>query len=258
MPVEYGEWELAASLNLDSRTLVTRIADSLRERIISGQLEPGAHIRQDEYADAFGVSRTPLREAFRLLAAEGWVTIRPRSGVEVVRISAAEVQDIVAMRLLLEPLAIRVAALTHTEEEAATLQKGHCRLQAERPREQGLANEYDAANQEFHFALYGLKLGETSDPLHVSLRGYWERYSRYRRVYYSRAIDSLSNSSDEHAALIDAWLARDADRAEAILAQHILYAGCSLVRSLSSAEPPCYAAQLVELAKRYGCDLGRL
>ncbi|MFF3567484.1 GntR family transcriptional regulator [Nocardia jiangxiensis] len=245
---------MSVSLNLDSRTLVTRIADRLREQIIAGELEPGARIRQDEYAEAFGVSRTPLREAFRLLDAEGWITTRPRSGVEVSRFSPAEVQDIITMRLLLEPLAIRVSAVTHTSEESAALRTLHERWQADRSRWQSQTEEYNAVNQEFHFALYGLKPGADPDPVYAGLRGYWERYTRYRRVYWHSA-DSMSRSSDEHAALLDAWLARDADRAEVVLAQHILHAGRSLVRSLAGDEPPAFSPQLIELAKRYDWPL---
>ncbi|MGW6730150.1 GntR family transcriptional regulator [Nocardia sp. NPDC055029] len=245
---------MAVSWNLDSRTLVVRIADSLREQIITGDLEPGAHIRQDEYAEAFGVSRTPLREAFRLLEAEGWVAIRPRSGVQVVRFSPAEVQDILVLRMLLEPLAVRVAALNHSEEEAVELREMHSRWLESRPEAHARTDEFDAANQEFHFALYGLATVDP-DPLLVSLRGYWERFSRYRRVYHGRSTDSITRSSDEHEALLKAWLARDADGAETILAQHILHAGCSLVRSLGGDEPPRFSQLLVQLAQRYDCDL---
>lgn len=245
---------MSVSSNLDSRTLVTRIADRLREQIIAGELEPGARIRQDEYAEALGVSRTPLREAFRLLDAEGWITTRPRSGVEVSRFSPTEVQDIITMRLLLEPLAIRVSAVTHTADEEAALRILHERWQGDRSRWHGQTEEYNAVNQEFHFALYGLKPDAGPDPVYAGLRGYWERYSRYRRVYWHSA-DSMRRSGDEHDALLDAWLARDADRAEAILAQHILHAGRSLMRSLSGDETPAFSPQLIELAKRYDWPL---
>jgi DNA-binding GntR family transcriptional regulator len=246
---------VTASLNLDSRTLVTRIADLLRDQIIAGELEPGTRIRQDEYAEVFGLSRTPLREAFRLLEAEGWIEMRPRSGVAVSRFSPTEVQDILTMRLLLEPLAIRVTATNHTAEEQAQLQQLHDRLRSSSPTSPAQADAYDVANQEFHFALYGLKPAPLLDPVHAGLRGYWERYTRYRRVYYGRTADSISQSSADHVALLHAWIGRNADEAELLLAQHILRAGHALVRSLAADESLTKSPQLLELAKRYDCVL---
>lgn len=242
---------MASSLDLDSRTLVTRIADLLREQILTGQLAPGARIRQDEFAENFGVSRTPLREAFRLLESEGWIEIRPRSGVSVSQFSPAEVQDILAMRLLLEPLAIKVAAYSHDEAETVRLQAIFESLHSAQHEHQNNTATYDSANEDFHFALYGMSVNTTTNPLYSSLRSYWERYARYRRVYYARTADSVEDSSSEHDGLLRAWIARDGDAAEQLVAQHILRAGISLLRSLTQDATPAISLQITELARRY-------
>lgn len=247
---------MPASLNLDAPSLVSRIADSLRDQILTGQLEPGSKIRQDQYAEAFGVSRTPLREAFRLLEAEGWVQIRPRSGVEVSSFSPVKVQEILVMRLLLEPLAIRGAALNHTPAQGEVVSRLFEQLASHSKTEQGEAENYDFANQEFHHALYGLDTELPLEPIKETLRGYWERYSRYRRVYYWRANDSISHSNDEHRRILDAWVARDADGAERELARHILRAGWSLLGSLDGGGPAAnISPHLLEVAKRYDFDI---
>jgi DNA-binding GntR family transcriptional regulator len=246
---------MAVLLTLDPPTLVGQIADLLRQRIITGHLQPGERIRQDQYAEAFGVSRTPLREAFRLLEAEGWIHLRPRSGVVVSEFSIAEINDILAMRLLLEPLAIRARAATHGPADESLLEALHAGLGDRASRHDQDGDEYDAANQAFHFALYGITSLPAIDPIHASLRGYWERYARYQLVYRARTVDSIRRSNDEHDALLEAWLARDRARAEHLLGRHILSAGCSLIRILSEEGQPKFSPLLLELAERYDVDL---
>lgn len=246
---------MTLSLNLDSRSLVTQIADTLRNRIVRGELEPGARIRQDEYAEAFGVSRTPLREAFRLLEAEGWIQIRPRSGVEVSRFSRVEAQEILVMRLLLEPLATRIGAVTHDTAQERLVRKIFNSWPADTGRDLAQIDAYDTLNQRFHYALYGMPDGTSQDPIHVGLRGYWERYLRYRRVYYWRDPDSTSNPAEEHSRILQAWTARDGGEAEVAMAHHILGAGKILLRSLDDGADQTFTPALRELADRYDIDL---
>jgi DNA-binding GntR family transcriptional regulator len=242
------------TIELDSRTLVTRITDELREQIVKGDLAPGTRIRQDEYAEALGVSRTPLREAFRLLEAEGWLQMRPRSGAVVSEFSPSEMQEILSMRLLLEPLAVHVAALNHSAEDADAISALHERWRRDRDGGATTGEGYDAANEEFHFRLYGA-LGQTSaDPIRNSLRGYWDRYLRYRRVYYGQGAESMTHSDEEHEKILQAWLARDAEEAEARLAHHILGAGRALVTSLGEG-PSDVSPELRAIALRYDFEM---
>jgi len=84
---------------VDSRTLVAQIADTLRAGVILGHLQPGERIRQDDFTTQLGVSRTPLREAFRVLENESGLISRPRIGVEVTGLTAVEVEKIALVRL---------------------------------------------------------------------------------------------------------------------------------------------------------------
>ncbi|RYF54028.1 MAG: GntR family transcriptional regulator [Comamonadaceae bacterium] len=158
------------------------------------------------------------------------------------------------MRLLLEPLAIRVAATHHTEADAEKLRNLYDKWRTSQTRDVH-GDEYDTANQEFHFGLYGLDPTAEMKPFHALLHRHWERYTRYRRVYYWRTADFSQISGNHHLRLLEAWATRDADRAEKLLAHHVLSAGCTLVHSLTAEGPAEYSPQLREVADRYGCEL---
>src|SRR5262245_51468506 len=104
---------------LDSVT--DRIADSLRKRIVSGDLAPGAPVRQDHVASEFGASHVPVREAFRRLEAQGLLISMPRRGVRVAALDRSVVLEVTAMRAALEALALRKAGpnLTSDDVDAA-------------------------------------------------------------------------------------------------------------------------------------------
>jgi DNA-binding GntR family transcriptional regulator len=237
--------------SLDARTLVSRIADLLREQILRGDLAAGARIRQDEFAEVLGVSRTPLREAFRLLEAEGWVVSRPRAGVVVAGLSSAEVQEVSVMRLLLEPLAARAAATRHTAEAEDALA---AIVQEEGSSPAGRsADHIEAVTRDFHFRLYGMPPDTARhDAMQTELRRYWERYARYRRVSWS-AESQVAQSQEEHRLLLAAWGRRDGDDVERILAQHVCGAAVAMVRALDPQSR--FTPQFEELAGRYAVDL---
>ena len=100
-------------------TLVDDIVDAIRERILLGELEPGLRIRQQQFAEVLGVSRTPLREAFQRLEADGWLQLRARRGAEVRPLTVDEACEIFTMRVVLETTAARLAARSHSEGDAA-------------------------------------------------------------------------------------------------------------------------------------------
>ncbi len=91
-------------------TIALRISKALADRIMSGALEPGTRLRQDHIAAEFGASHVPVREAFRLLEAQGLAISEPRRGVRVASFSLDEVREVAAMRAALEVLALRQAA----------------------------------------------------------------------------------------------------------------------------------------------------
>lgn len=130
-------------------TVADRIAAILREAIAAGTLAPGAPLRQDELAARFGFSRMPIRDALRLLEAEGIVSIHPTRGAFVARMDPREIGEIFALRALLEREALRLALPALT---AADLERAQSLL--ERLDGEPDVARWGALNRDFHLALY--------------------------------------------------------------------------------------------------------
>jgi DNA-binding GntR family transcriptional regulator len=238
--------------SVDSRTLVTRIADTLRQAVMSGELRPGQRIRQEEFASELGVSRTPLREAFRVLEKEGWLVAEPRHGVTVASLSAGQAEELALMRLLLEPFAIRIASVTHEPSEEERMEQ---LLDSTRqPVEDALGlSGIDEANRQLHFQLYGMQTGLISPALSATLLQYWDRFSRYRQIYWATDGQLATRSIPDHEHIVSAWRRRDADAAEREVARHILDAAVTLIRRLDPGV--VLTPALTHMAARYDLDI---
>jgi DNA-binding GntR family transcriptional regulator len=99
------------------QTLRERLADYLKDSIIKGHLKPGERIAEPELAERFGISRTPVREAFRQLESEGFLTVIPRRGATVSPITDRDVKEFYTIKALLEGYAARIACPKFTEKE---------------------------------------------------------------------------------------------------------------------------------------------
>jgi DNA-binding GntR family transcriptional regulator len=242
--------EPALSLAWRSQTtLVDDIVDAIRDRIVRGDLEPGLKIRQQEFAELLGVSRTPLREAFQRLEADGWVQLRARRGAEVRALTVAEAEEIFTMRVVLETAAARLAALAHSDEDA---RRARALIDPETSEHDRAGDGIDDANQAFHEIVYGLNGPATPLELASVLRGYWARALRYRLVYWSRP-SSAARSRAAHKAIYKAWSRRDPDATERAVADHILTALLQITARIDPVAVPSSAVQA--LAHQYGVDL---
>src|SRR5512141_423330 len=99
------------------------VADSIRERILAGEFEPGERLAEERLSEELGVSRMPVREALRALAAEGIVTIEPRRGASVTSYTPQQVQELVEVRATLESLNAKLAARRKDPAQIAELQR---------------------------------------------------------------------------------------------------------------------------------------
>ncbi|WP_420548899.1 GntR family transcriptional regulator [Curvivirga sp.] len=194
------------------------LIEKLREEIIAGARLPNTPLRQDKLAEEYQVSRMPIREALRVLAAEGLVEIIPNRGARVAPIQVAEIKEIYEMRIAAETLAMRFAM--------PELNNRQIEMAKEINDEIGRANpqEYGRLNKKFHEALYTpchmpRLLTHISELADVS--------DRYLRLTV-RELDYAAHSNSEHDQLIDACFKRDADRALKILTKHIKDAGQAL------------------------------
>ena len=239
-------------------TLVDDIVDAISDQIIHGELQPGLKIRQQQFAESLGVSRTPLREAFQRLEADGWVDLRARRGAEVRPLTVGEAGEIFTMRVVLETTAARLAAVVHTEDEARHARRLLAAPAANSSAANGRPNgDVEALNLAFHETVYGLGSPAASRELADNLRGYWTRALRYRLVYWSQP-SAIELSRAAHEAILKAWLARDADATEQAVADHILTALWSITARIGGAQgtpAPAPAPALRALAGRYGVAL---
>jgi DNA-binding GntR family transcriptional regulator len=192
-----------------------RIADSLRTAILDGSYRPGERIRQEDVAARSGASRIPVREALRMLAAEGLVTLVANSGAWVTKLTMAECAEMYLIRERLEPLLLRTSM--PQLEEAAIGRLGELTQAME-----AAGTDVDAflrADREFHLSSYaGATAGETWQIIHRM----WNTTQHYRREFTQRAAQSgLGVTHLEHRLLLDCVRRQDADDAERVLVTHI-------------------------------------
>lgn len=182
----------------------------LRELIISGELEPSEPLRQRDLAARFGVSQTPVREALRRLESEGLVVNDPHRGATVSESRSGVIEDNAQIRSALEPLGARLAANAITDEQLATLRRLNDEMTGV---DEGDAH-YGVLNREFHFAIYQA----AASPMLLSMmRLLWQAMPDGPKVTRSHR-----ESAAQHAALIDALAAGDAERAAEITRTHIM------------------------------------
>jgi DNA-binding GntR family transcriptional regulator len=188
------------------------VFDALLEMIISRELQPGEHLGEGELAEHLGVSRQPVREAFQQLHAEGWVDLRPGQGAFVHSPTEKEVDDLLAVRTMLESQSARLAAGARTDGDIGRLWQvwdaGRRAVDA------GDLAGMVAANADFHACVMGIGDNRVLAEL-AQLVGRRVRW-HYRPVAQARS----QHSWDEHAELIRAIAAGDADGAGRIMSEH--------------------------------------
>jgi DNA-binding GntR family transcriptional regulator len=191
-----------------------RVAAYLREAILGGELRPGMRIRQEEVAERLGASRLPVREALRMLEAEGLTEHEPHKGARVPRLSQHEVDVVYQMRERLEPLAL-VESLPHLgTAEHEQLEEVQSRIEANDDLEKFLD-----LDREFHMLTYS---GCGIDPLTSMVTRLWNSTQHHRRTYVALGgPNRMWVVNAEHRLILDAVLRRDAVDAERFLAGHI-------------------------------------
>ncbi len=203
------------SAALKHRTISAAIVEQLREAVLGGAYESGAQLRQDALADAFGVSRIPVREALLQLEAEGLVQIVPHKGAMVTGLSKAEVDDVFALRVMLEVRLLRNSAPLLSAEDFADLDAiQHAFSDAIRRRD---TSRWGALNAELHMALYRRASLPRTSTLVANLLTASERYTRIQLA--SKA--AWQRAQAEHGALIDLCRRGETEKACALLSDHI-------------------------------------
>lgn len=204
-------------------TLREKILENIRDAIISGSLKAGCKVSEPELAERFGISRTPIREAFRQLESEGYLTVIPRRGAVVSEFSYKDIEDFYAIKSILEGYAARCACERLTEKELNRLQAINDRLSE--LAEAGDIKHFFKVHSDFHELFIKAADNEKLKEMIMSLVN---RFQRLRLMSLSLP-GRMRISVEEHEKIIEAFRNRDADTAEALVCKNAKYGGSVLV-----------------------------
>lgn len=203
---------------ISRRPLHDEVADRLRELIMSGELAPGERLNERALTERFGISRTPLREAVKILSAEGLVKLLPNRGAAVSTITRADAENLLQLIGALESLGGELASRRASDEQIAEVAELTRRMRACHS-ECNLA-EFLLCNQQIHEKIIDAAGNpELSD-------AYRRTAGRIRRAHYMTDCTQArwDESMDEHELILDAFAKRDAQRLKTLLVEHVNHA----------------------------------
>ena len=187
--------------------LYEEVAELLRTRIFSHELPPGSWVDEQAIAEELGISRTPMREALKVLASEGLVILKPRRGCYVAELSEQDLDEVFPIMALLESRCAFEAASKATDEDIARLELLHQDLEAQAAA--GNADRFFAANDAFHGALQDIAGNGWLKHLIDDTRKVIKLTRRHSLQLEGRVEQSLA----EHSQIMAALRAKDADLA---------------------------------------------
>ncbi|MEJ5988651.1 GntR family transcriptional regulator [Ramlibacter sp. PS3R-8] len=201
-----------SAISLAPRALYEEVAELLRQRIFRRELEPGSWIDEVKLSQEYGISRTPLREALKVLAAEGLVTMKVRRGAYVTEVSDQDLTEVYHLLSLLESDAAAAVATRASDAELKELQKLHRELEgAVRDRER-----FFALNESFHLRLLELAGNRWRNQMVADLRKVMKLNRHNSLLKAGRVEESLQ----EHRAVMDALAVRDAEGVRLRMQEH--------------------------------------
>ncbi len=201
-----------SAVSLAPRALYEEVAELLRQRIFRRELEPGSWIAETRLAEEYGISRTPLREALKVLATEGLVTMKMRRGAYVTEVSEQDMAEVYHLLSLLESDAAGVVAQLATDAQLRELQALHEELAgavADRDR-------FFTLNERFHVRLLEIAGNKWRQQMVADLRKVMKLNRQQSLLKSGRIEESLQ----EHARVMDALLAHDAPAASRQMQAH--------------------------------------
>lgn len=198
-----------------AKTLAESVADRLAEEIIRRQLLPGARLDEVSLAARFGVSRSPVRDALRLLAGTRLVDHRPRRGFCVAVVDQEELQDLFEAAGEIEALCARMCALRAGPAERKRIEIVH--QSASAAAQAGDAATYASLNEQLHQLIYAGARNRTLAELALGMR---RRLAPFRARLFFSTDNRMQGSNAEHEGIIAAILARDADGAAHAMLEH--------------------------------------
>jgi len=210
--------------SLSSPALYEQVAERLRSRIYAHELAPGAWIDEQALALAYGISRTPMREALKVLAAEGLVQLKPRRGCYVTELSEQDLDEIFPVMALLEGRCAFEATGKATAEDLLQLEDLHEQLEDHAAAAD--SDRFFEANQAFHAAIRQLAGNRWLSQLIDDTR----KMLKLTRRDSLRLDGRLKQSLSEHRAILKAIRNRDANEAGGLMQAHLLSGRAALAK----------------------------
>lgn len=213
-------------VKLSRKSLHERVADELRDQIISGALKPGEKLAVNELALGIGVSLTPLREAIKLLAAENLIEIMPNRGARVAPITVEQTRALFEVIAGMESLAAELATLRMNDTDRAHLTDLHAQMRSHFDDPSPAA--YFECNRRIHDAVVDF----ASNPILTEQRGKLAQQAARVRFFALKNIGRRSEAMQEHEELMQAFAARDPDAARRIWRKHLIGSGAQTIQLL--------------------------
>lgn len=196
--------------------LYQEVAERLRERIFAHELLPGTWVDEQKLAEQYGISRTPLREALKVLASEGLVVLKPRRGCYVTEIAPQDLDDIFPLIALLEGRCVAEAVRKMSKADLDALAAIHAKL--EHSAQENRMADFFEANQEFHKFIQEVAGNRWLLQVIQDLR----KVLKLSRIHSLSLEGRLQQSLEEHRGIMAALQARDATLAEKLMHDHLL------------------------------------
>jgi len=201
-------------INIDNTPLSEKIAQTIRSNIIKGIIKPGERLVEPKLSEMLGISRTPIREALRLLEMEGFIEIIPRRGAIVTILTRKDIDDIFVIKQKLEPLASRLAVEFLTKQDIDKMKELAAKMHAGSAR--GVTQLINW-NYDFH-NIFTYKCG--NERLIKMLEGLQQQFKR-ATVYSFTTEGRTKEVNEEHEKLISAFEQKDCDLVEQIVENHV-------------------------------------
>jgi len=202
------------------------VFNNLRDAILKGQLKPGERLLENHLADKLGVSRTPVREALRMLEQENLVELIPRRGAQVLDISAEDIKNVLEIRSALECVGIRHACMKMSAEELKELKKLNAEF--ERAFEDKDYERVATTDEKFHDIIFKAAGNVKLTAIISNMRAQVYRY----RMAYLKVYETKTAVINHHRGIVSAIENRDAQAGMKVMAEHIEHQTQVILKSL--------------------------
>lgn len=236
----------------EGRIVIAHVHEHLRKQILDGTLPPGTPLSQVQLAQQLGVSRTPLREALRLLQEERLVLAEHNHRVRVADINLEELESLYASRIMLETLALALTIPQLSQDEIDALAQQCDAMRDARIRRD--ADAWEQGNRRFHAILATHAEGRVRETINRSI----DASERYRRIKLQVVPHAREVAEAEHQAILDACRQCNVDAGIELLARHLARTALTVIAQVAPEYEPVAVRTALRLVSGRGSSLGQI